>query len=311
MKITKQKALSVMESALFASPEPMPVSAFQTLFEGELSLKEIKSLIEELRESYQSEERGIRLDPISKGWQLRSKPENREHLLRRKARRPFRLSGPALETLSIVAYKQPCSKHQIDEIRGVESGHLLRTLMEKGLISFAGKSALPGKPSLYKSSPKFLEVFGFNSLKDLPSEEEIAELLPSPETAEKKEGIRDASKDFPEGAEGIDSERDERENQRLKEKLKSIPAAISFLNEEKNPEEKNLKEKHLEGKNLKEKNPEEKNLKEKHPEEKNLEEKNLEGKNLEGKNLKEKNPEEKNLKEKHPEEKNLKEKHPP
>ena len=80
-------------------------------------------------------------------------------------KRPFRLSGPSLEALSIIAYSQPCPKQEIDQVRGVDSGHLLRTLMEKELVVFAGKSDLPGKPSLYKTSQKFLEVFGFNKFK--------------------------------------------------------------------------------------------------------------------------------------------------
>ena len=225
-----------MESALFASPDPLPLSAFQTLFEGELSLKDIQLLIKELRDSYKSEERGLSLAPVGRGWQLRSKPENKTHLLRIKTRRPFRLSAPALETLAIVAYQQPCSKSRVDELRGVESGHLLRTLMEKGLISFAGKSSEPGRPSLYKSSPKFLETFGLKSLKDLPSEDEMAELLPSPDSSKEPDSLAAAVRDFSDSAPAIDAARDEREARDLKERLKSIPAEISFYKEgEKGP----------------------------------------------------------------------------
>ena len=231
MKITKQKALSVMESALFASPEPLPLSAFKALFGEDLSLSEIKALLEDLRRICRSGERGVSLESVSHGWQLRTKPENKAWLLRGKARRPFRLSAPALETLAAVAYNQPCSRHQIDEIRGVESGHLLRTLIEKGLISFAGKSDLPGKPSLYKTSPGFLEVFGFNSLKDLPSEEEIAGLLPAPEPSGKPESLGEAAKDFLKSPPEIDSAQDERESERLKDRLKSIPSTVSFFKE--------------------------------------------------------------------------------
>jgi segregation and condensation protein B len=92
--------------------------------------------------------------------------------------RPFKLSGPALEVLSIVAYKQPTTKAQIDEIRGVESGHLLRALMEKGLLNFGERSDLPGKPMFYETTRKFLEIFSLRNLQELPSLGEIDQLIP-------------------------------------------------------------------------------------------------------------------------------------
>jgi segregation and condensation protein B len=92
--------------------------------------------------------------------------------------RPFKLSGPALEVLSIVAYKQPCTKAQIDEIRGVESGHLLRAWMEKHLLNFGERSELPGKPMFYETTRKFLEIFGLRNIAELPSLHEIDQLIP-------------------------------------------------------------------------------------------------------------------------------------
>src|SRR5204863_3661148 len=92
--------------------------------------------------------------------------------------RSFRLSGPALEVLSIVAYKQPVIKSEIDQIRGVESGHLVRALMEKNIVRFAGKSELPGKPMLYATTKEFLELFGLRNIRELPTLSEIDELIP-------------------------------------------------------------------------------------------------------------------------------------
>ena len=93
--------------------------------------------------------------------------------------RSFKLSGPALETLAIVAYKQPVVKNEIDQIRGVESGHLLRALMEKGLCNFEGKAEnLPGRPMQYGTTRRFLEIFGLRNLKELPTLSQIDELLP-------------------------------------------------------------------------------------------------------------------------------------
>ncbi|MCB0369502.1 MAG: SMC-Scp complex subunit ScpB, partial [Bdellovibrionales bacterium] len=104
--------------------------------------------------------------------------DNMNFLKRTLKVKPFKLSGPALEVLAIVAYKQPLIKHEIDEIRGVESGHLLRALMEKGIVTFAGKSDLPGKPMQYVTTKKFLEIFGLRNLKELPTLSQIDELLP-------------------------------------------------------------------------------------------------------------------------------------
>jgi len=107
------------------------------------------------------ERRGVTLEEVGTGFQLRTKVDHLQFIRQSVKARPFKLSGPALEVLSIVAYKQPVTKAQIDEIRGVESGHLLRALMEKNLVLFGEKSELPGKPMFYETSRKFLEVSAF------------------------------------------------------------------------------------------------------------------------------------------------------
>ena len=232
MKISKEKAFSIMESLLFMSPEPRSFSDFETLFENEISSKELKSLMEEFQNSYNKKDRGLYLQKVSKGWQLRTKIENKDYLLKIKAQKVFRLSGPSLEALSIIAFEQPCTKIEIDEIRGVESGHLLRTLIEKNLICLAGKSDLPGKASLYKTSTYFLEVFGFESLKDLPSQEEIEELLPST-TEQDKEDLQSVSKELIQTDVKISYKQDEQENKRIKDTLNSLPSTVEFLEQEK------------------------------------------------------------------------------
>ena len=232
MKITKEKACSIMESLLFMSPDPIPFSNFETLFDGEISSEELNHWIEELKASYNKQNRGIYLEKVSKGWQLRTKPENKEQLLKIKPQSVFRLSRPSLEVLSIIAYEQACTKMEIDEIRGVESGHLLRTLVEKELIYPSGKSDFPGKPSLYKTTNKFLEIFGFESLKDLPSKEEINALLPQTKNPD-KEKLFSVSKEFDETNSTSSYEKDEQENQNIKDILKSLPTTVEFLEKEK------------------------------------------------------------------------------
>ena len=232
MKISKEKAFSIMESLLFMSSEPRPFSDFEALFEGEISSQELKTLIEEFKDSYNKKDRGLHLKKIGKGWQLRTKTENKDHLLKIKAQSLFRLSRPSLEVLSIIAFEQPCTKMEIDEIRGVESGHLLRTLVEKELISLSGKSDLPGKASLYKTSHKFLETFGLENLTELPSQEEIEELLAN--TKEKnKEDLQSISQEFVQTNIKIPYHQDERENKKIKDSLKSLPDTVEFLEKEK------------------------------------------------------------------------------
>jgi len=231
MKISKDKAFSIMESLLFMSPEPRPLYDFENLFEGELSSKEIQQLLKELQESYKQQNRGVYLENIKKSWQLRTKTENKSYLLKIKPKSVFRLSKPSLEVLSIIAFQQPCTKMEIDEMRGVESGHLLRTLMEKELICLAGKSDLPGKASLYKTHNKFLEVFGLNSLEDLPSKKELEELMP--EKKHEETALQKVSEEMEQGPVKIPYQEDEQENKKIKDTLKSLPSTVEFLEEEK------------------------------------------------------------------------------
>lgn len=245
MEINKEKFCSVVESLLFVHAEPLSLSQILSLFEEAISEEQALLFLEEWKASLENSDRGLSLEKVSKGYQLRTKAENKVYLAKIKTKKPFRLSGPALEVLSILAYKQPCPKQEIDQIRGVDSSHLIRTLMEKELIVFSGKSDLPGKPSLYKTSDKFLQVFNLNNLKDLPSEEEIAELLPKKETS-KEDVLSQVTDQMSCETLDISHEEDELENKKLKENLKSISTTVEFLEEEK----RNVKEVQQQAKEL-------------------------------------------------------------
>lgn len=170
---------SIVESVLFATDKPVTLNALKVIFKGtNVKTDKIKRTIEKLSVAYASGNRGVYIEEVQGGYQLRTKLDNMNFLRRTLKVKPFKLSGPALEVLAIVAYKQPLIKHEIDEIRGVESGHLLRALMEKGIVAFAGKSDLPGKPMQYITTKKFLEIFGLRNLKELPTLSQIDELLP-------------------------------------------------------------------------------------------------------------------------------------
>ncbi len=178
--VEEEQAQSIIESILFASDRPVSFTSIQLVFKGTNVTKDkIRRIIETLSVDYASGNRGIVLEEITGGYQLRTKQDNMNFIKRTIKTRAFKLSGPALETLSIVAYKQPVVKIEVDQIRGVESGHLLRALMEKGLVNFEGKAeTLPGKPMQYGTTRRFLEIFGLRNLKELPTLSQIDELLP-------------------------------------------------------------------------------------------------------------------------------------
>lgn len=191
--ISANEIRSIVESVLFTTDKPISIALIKQAFKGtQVKSKDIREALTALSEEYLNSSRGFTLDEIAGGFQLRSKPENMKYLRQSVKARAFKLSGPALEVLSIVAYKQPVTKAQIDEIRGVESGHLLRALMEKHLLTFGERSDLPGKPMFYETARKFLEIFGLRNLQELPSLHEIEQLIPEGiGEEEKKETLAD------------------------------------------------------------------------------------------------------------------------
>ncbi len=179
IQLTDDEAISIIESLLFISDRPVGLTTFKCAFlDTDIDTKKIKDLINDLKIDFANSRRGVSLEEVDGAFQLRTKPDNQDFIKKILKPKVFKLTGPSLETLSILAYKQPCIKSQVDEVRGVESGHLVRALMDKGLVAFDGKSDFPGRPMLYKTTRKFLEIFGLRNLSELPSLSEIEELLP-------------------------------------------------------------------------------------------------------------------------------------
>lgn len=233
--IEDEHAESIIESLLFASDKPVSMPTMRELFKGTNITKEhIKRILERLSVEYAGARRGVVLEEVTGGFQLRTKVDNMNFLRRLLKGRSFKLSGPALEVLSIVAYKQPVIKSEIDEIRGVESGHLLRALMEKGLVNFEGKSELPGRPMQYATTRKFLEIFGLRNLKELPTLSQIDELLPEGIGAEeeKKEKLSDITDSMATVVAGTYSEGEE-ELEKIQSELSAVDTTTSFFEEEK------------------------------------------------------------------------------
>lgn len=233
--VEDDRVMSIVESILFATEKPQTVNTIKQAFQGtNIKSKHIKRALESLMVDYASAQRGFTLEEVGGGYQMRTKVDNMEFLKRMLKPKSFRLSGPALEVLSITAYKQPCIKMHIDEIRGVESGHLLRALMEKGLVSFAGKSEFPGKPMLYQTTRKFLEVFGLRNINELPSLSEIDELIPEGigEEEEEKPQLNQITDELSNDAIQSYSEHED-ELDKITDKLSQISTSSDFFEQEK------------------------------------------------------------------------------
>ena len=165
---------SVIEAILFASDEPLSADRLVNIAEFNGGVKQVKKCIEILNQQCQQSGRAFRIEEIAGGFQMMTLPEYNnwlKNLLRQRA--DNKLSPAALETLAIIAYKQPIIRADIESIRGVACGEMVRSLMYKGLVKIVGKAEVLGRPLLYGTTKKFLEVFGLSDLKDLPKAEEL------------------------------------------------------------------------------------------------------------------------------------------
>lgn len=164
----------VLESLLLIAEGPLRIERLAELLEQERS--DVKLALEALRESYRQRGAGIEVAFVGNGYQLRTIEQNAEWVRRLTGSRPFRFSRPALETLAIIAYRQPITRPEIEYLRGVDSGGVLKTLLEKHLVRILGKKDVPGKPLIYGTTRQFLELFGLPDLAALPTLKEIADI---------------------------------------------------------------------------------------------------------------------------------------
>jgi segregation and condensation protein B len=169
--LARDAALANVEAVLIASDEPLSVRRLVTVA-GLRDAAEGRRLLKRLQELYDQDGTAFQVVEIAGGFQLLSRAEYHRWLARlRRGAQEVKLTGAARETLAIVAYRQPIMRADIEAIRGVHSGDVLRLLMEKGLIRIAGRDESLGRPVLYGTTKKFLQVFGLRSLKDLPAQE--------------------------------------------------------------------------------------------------------------------------------------------
>ncbi len=175
----------LIEGLIFASPEPLSVKRITHLVPG-CDAQGVHAHLRVLNEQYEAEQRAFRLEKVAGGYQLRTIEALAPALRALRPTPPMRLSKAALETLAIVAYRQPITRAEIENIRGVDAGPVVRSLLEREMVRIAGHREVPGRPILYATTKRFLEVLGLNSLGDLPTLREIDELLAEHRTGQPK-----------------------------------------------------------------------------------------------------------------------------
>jgi segregation and condensation protein B len=166
---------AIIETLLFASDVPIGVDRIRDVL-GDVERAEIAGIIADLQREHEERKGGFQLCEVASGWQFRSRPDLAPWIKKMRGLKPSMLSPAALETLAVIAYRQPVVKADIDRVRGVDVSGALKGLLEKKLVRMLGRKDVPGKPIMYGTSKKFLEVFNLKDLSELPTLRELKEL---------------------------------------------------------------------------------------------------------------------------------------
>jgi segregation and condensation protein B len=168
--------LRILEAALLTTQEPLSIAELKRLSEIPLETRFLEELLQQLADKYVDS--GVELNRVASGWRFRARPEMQEHLDKLNPQKPPRYSRAVLETLAIIAYRQPVTRGDIEEIRGVAvSTQVLKTLEARGWVESIGTRDTPGKPALYATTPQFMDDLNLHSLQELPALEEMGTLL--------------------------------------------------------------------------------------------------------------------------------------
>ena len=172
----------ILETALLASAEPLTLNELRKLFEDDLGNETLRKLLDDLREDWQG--RGVELVQVASGWRFRTRPELQSHLQRLSPQKPPKYSRAVMETLAIIAYRQPVTRGDIEDIRGVVvSTNIIKALEARGWIDVVGHREVPGRPALYATTRQFLDDLNLRSLDELPPLEELGTLVAEPDLA--------------------------------------------------------------------------------------------------------------------------------
>lgn len=166
------KESQIIEALLFSTKEPLSIGEIQKIT-GIKGIKKVRQILKELDDFYQKHDRSFTIEYIVNGYQLRTKEEYSKWIQKNKHVKQIQISNSAMETLSIIAYKQPLSRASIEAIRTVDCSYSLRSLLNKKLIKISGREETPGRPLLYSTSKYFLQMFGLKKLDELPKPEEL------------------------------------------------------------------------------------------------------------------------------------------
>ncbi len=181
-QIDLQKLKRVLEAALLTSADPLSIAELKKLGDTPLDNRQFETLLEELAQDWQG--RGVELSRVASGWRFRARPEMQQYLDRLNPQKPPRYSRAVLETLAIIAYHQPVTRGDIEEIRGVAvSAQILKTLETRGWVEVVGTRDAPGKPELFATTKQLLDDLNLRALQELPSLQEIGALLEQDTTA--------------------------------------------------------------------------------------------------------------------------------
>ncbi|TMI00719.1 MAG: SMC-Scp complex subunit ScpB [Betaproteobacteria bacterium] len=197
------EAKRILEAVLLASQEPLGVAELKRLFDDEVGAETLRQLLAELREEWNG--RGVELVSLASGWRFQTRAEFRPYVERLFPEKPPRYSRAVMETLAIIAYRQPVTRGDIEDIRGVTvSGQIIQTLENRGWIDAVGQRETPGRPALYATTRKFLDDLGLRTLEELPPLEEIAKTLQLERPVVADAGQRAADSEPEQAATGTD-----------------------------------------------------------------------------------------------------------
>jgi segregation and condensation protein B len=240
---------SCIESLLFISDKAISVEKLRELLGPNFTPAIFQEAITELCDRYKQTHHGIELVKVGGGYQFRTKP-GRAPLARKLAKiQSQRLSGGAMESLAIIAYKQPVLKDDIDKIRGVDSSYFIRGLLDKKLIKISGRSELPGRPMLYSTTHEFLEVFGLADLSAMPALRELENMVPAsiakgeedPRVKEMRQLVNQMTTDTSTSL-NYDPKEDEKLLQEIRERVNAIPSSTPTLDAQKDAQKEAAKE---------------------------------------------------------------------
>lgn len=178
--MNKEEFKPIVDALIFASDTPLGIQKIKQIIEEvsrkQVSAKDIREIIGEINRDNKAQQRGFYLQEVAGGYQFRTRPNYASWIKKLKKSKLFRLTQSTMETLAIIAYKQPITRAETEKIRGVDSGGIIKNLLEKNIIKVMGRKNIPGRPFLLGTTKKFLETFGLEKLSDMPSLKELENL---------------------------------------------------------------------------------------------------------------------------------------